>query len=302
MIQTGNEDLLDCLVIGAGPAGLTAATYLGRFNRSVCVAHNGDSRVRQVPKLRNCPGFPEGISGRELLERLRRQAGLYGARFVHAEIEKIDRRGEGGFAAGAGRQVLIARTVILASGVSDRKPCIPGIADAISAGTVRLCPVCDGHETAGRRVGVIGSSDHALREAVFLREFGADVVVLAEKPDASLHAAAAEKQLRLAKATGDIRPVREGMSVELADGTRSFFDIVYPALGTDVHSGLAAALGAQRDALGYVRVDSHQETSVRGLYACGDVVHALNQVAVAFGQAALAATAIHNRLRNDGQR
>jgi thioredoxin reductase (NADPH) len=287
---------LDCLIIGAGPAGLTAATYLGRFRRSACVVHTGDSRVMQVPKLRNFPGFPEGISGRDLLERMRRQAGLYGASFAQCGIATLEQAPAGGFVARNGSHVFHARTVILATGVADRKPEIPGVAEAIASGTMRLCPVCDGYETAGKSVGVLGSDEHAVREAVFLRRYTGEIALLAHQPQPHLKAAAAQAGLKVLETSGSMAPDESGFSVELADRSDARFDILYPALGCEVRSRLATALGADRDSDGYVRVDPHQETSVEGLFACGDVVHALNQVSVACGQAAIAATAIHNRL------
>jgi thioredoxin reductase (NADPH) len=295
------DEVVDCLIVGAGPAGLAAATYLGRFKRSVLVAHTGDSRAMLIPRTHNCPGFPEGISGRELLERLTRQARNYDARIVECGISRIERAGlpdgSQGFLAYDGGGRFQARTVMLATGVVDRKPDVPGMEQAIVDGIVRLCPICDGYEVEGRRIAVIGSDAHALREAQFLRRFTPDMTLLAQVPSAGLRSDAAASRIKLLETTGEMVREGNGYRFALAGGETAHFEIVYPALGVDVRSRLAEAIGARRDSDGYILVDAHQQTSQEGVYAIGDAVKALNQIAVGFGQAAIAATAIHNALR-----
>jgi thioredoxin reductase (NADPH) len=290
------EHVFDALIIGAGPSGLSAATYLGRFKRSVLVAHTGDSRAMLIPKSRNCPGFPDGISGSHLLELLTRQAIEFGACIVETGISRIEHAGTG-FLAHDGGGVYQARSIVLATGVVDRKPNVPGIDEAIEEAIIRLCPICDGYETQGKRVAVIGSQEHALREAVFLRGYTEDVTLLAQKPEPGLRGKAAAAGIALAETTGEMVREGSGYRFELAGGGSLHFGIVYPALGADVRSRLAVSIGADCDSDGYIRVDAHQRTSAPGVYAIGDAVHALNQMAVGFGQAAIAATAIHNSLR-----
>jgi thioredoxin reductase (NADPH) len=295
--QPFHDETVDCLIVGGGPAGLAAATYLGRFKRSVLLAHTGDSRAMLIPRTRNCPGFPEGISGRDLLERLTRQARIYGARIIECGISRIEPASHG-FTAYNGGAKFAARTLVIATGVVDRKPDVPGIVEAVAAGIVRLCPICDGYEAEGKRIGVIGSGEHALREAQFLRRFTPDVTLLAQRPSPDLRSKAAASTIPVLETTGAMTREGDGYRFALADGYSACFPIVYSALGVDVRSRLAASIGAERDGDGYIRVDSHQQTSTAGAYAIGDAVQALNQIAVAFGQAAIAATAIHNALRN----
>ncbi|HEY8049867.1 MAG TPA: NAD(P)/FAD-dependent oxidoreductase [Ramlibacter sp.] len=293
--------MLDCLVIGGGPAGLMAAVYLGRFKRSVVVVDEGQSRLALIPKTRNVLGFPDGIAGEELLERMRAHAAKFGARL---EIGRVERLGKAGdvFEAQAGSARLRARFVILATGARDVEPQVTGLAESLKAGHVRYCPVCDGFETQGRRVAVLGRELHGLRESAFVASFGNRVSWLSlgtqDRCDDS------ERQ-RLRDAGVEIiehEPSHihchpeAGIEVEFANGTREKFDVLYPALGMHHASGLATTLGAQANDVGQLEVSSHYETTIPGLYAVGDVASGLNQINVAAGQAAVAATAIHNRL------
>lgn len=291
-------DAFDCIVVGAGPAGLLAATYLGRYRRRVVVADAGDSRARRIPRINNCPGFPDGISGRDLLARLREQAALYGARFFDRAVESIERT-EAGFAADCGAVRLRAPRLLLATGVVDLIPDLPEIDKNIDRGTLRLCPVCDGFEAVDKKIAVFGISDHALREAVFLRTYSPNVTLLANDPDqvpAHIRAGAGKAGIGICDNAGDIQSGSGGYEALLRDGEKRPFDVIYPALGCNVRSELAVAVGVQRDEAGHILVGPHQRASVDGIFAAGDVVHSLNQIAVAFGQAATAATAIHNSL------
>jgi thioredoxin reductase (NADPH) len=293
---------VDCLVVGAGPAGLTAAIYLARFRRSIAVYDAGHSRATYIPTTRNYPGFPDGISGDELLARLRTQAERYGARITHAEVESLALDGPVFVATAGGNQVR-ARKVLLATGIVDKEPEIANLREAVAAGCIRLCPICDGHEVIDRPVAVYGPAASTVSHALFMRTFTADLALLVPRGDPPLDG---EGRRRLEQA--GIRylasPVceiemttRKRARVRLADGSNEEFATVYPVLGCRIRSELALALGARTTEEGDIVVDAHQRTSVPGLYAAGDVVAALNQLSVAVGHAAIAATDIHNILR-----
>ena len=196
-----------------------------------------------------------------------------------------------------------ARFVLLATGARDVLPQVEGIAPAVKAGQVRFCPVCDGFETQGQRVAVLGRAGHGLRESLFVSGFGNQVTWLAmetqqdvDTPElAQLRAAgvrlAPSAPRRIDCGVGDV-----GVRVELQDGQVLDFDTLYPALGLEHQCGLATALGARVVPNGQLEVDAHQQTTIDGLYAAGDVSVDLNQISVAAGHAAIASTAIHNRL------
>lgn len=294
--------MLDCLVIGGGAAGLMAAVYLGRYRRTVAVIDDGGSRVAMIPKTRNVLGFPDGIAGPQLLDNMRLHAARFGAAVETGRVERLERRGDGAFDAAAGTRALSARYVLLATGARDVEPAVAGLRPALKGGQVRYCPVCDGFETQGQRVAVLGPDTHGLREAAFLAHFGNQVTWLSmgtrhavpESELVRLHAAG----VRVADAPPrDIQCLPgKGVAVALEDGQVLAFDVMYPALGLIHACELATALGARALDDGQLVVDDHFETTVPGLYAAGDVAAGLNQINVAAGQAAIAATAIHNRL------
>jgi thioredoxin reductase (NADPH) len=297
------DEVLDCIVVGGGAAGLVAALYLGRYKRSALVVDAGGSRLQRIPRSRNVPGFPDGIVGQELWDRMKQQAALYGVPTEQAQVERIDRSPDGVFTVHAedGRRWR-ARFVILATGAADVEPELAGLPEGLQAGHVRYCPVCDGYETQGQRVAVLGRGVHGLREAMFVAGFGNQVTWLSMHTEDEVGtpelAALRERGIRVAdKSPRHMRCVPgQGVQVELQDGSVLDFDVIYPALGLNHASALAKRLGAQAAENGQLEVDSHMQTGVDGLYAAGDVAVDLNQISVAAGHAAIAATAIHNRL------
>lgn len=291
---------MDCLVVGAGPAGLTAGIYLARFHRTCLVVDAGNSRAALIPRSHNYPGFPPGISGRELLERLREQATGYGARLEQGFVDELCPHALGFQVGYAGRRC-IARRVILATGIEDTLPEMADAESAIAAGALRLCVICDGYEVDGDKVAVLGEAEGAINHGVFLRTFTDRITVIAQGERApSEEALALARHYGIPVITAPLKRVhyKPGRGIELAteDGRTRRFDILYPTLGARVRSDLARRLGAACDETGALIVDDHQRTSLPGLYAIGDVVTGLKQMSVAIGQAAQAATAVHNSL------
>lgn len=289
----------DCVIIGGGPAGLVAATYLARFRRNVMLVDAGASRARRIPETRNCPGFPDGIGGEALLERLRAQAKGAAAPLRHDRATCIVRE-EDGFTVVGERGRYRCRTVLAATGIVDRLPDWPGIESAIAAGVVRLCPVCDAHEAGDRRIAVFGRGKDCVSHAAFLRTWSRDVTAIHGPDDvpSDEHRALAAKLgievLALAGAEGHLDADGFCAAGEGRDGRR--FEVVYVALGSAPRTGLFDSLKPETDANGELRIDAHGRTSVEGVYAIGDAVSALNQLSVAFGHAAVAASAIHQAL------
>jgi len=289
----------EILIIGAGPAGLTAATYLARFRRRVLVADGGAPRACWIPVSHNMPGFPQGITGDAILRRMTEQAREYGAVVEPGRVEALKRSGEGFSARLNGRDVWV-RAVLLATGVVDHHPDLPGVERAIERALVRICPICDGYEAIDKAVAVIGDDDKGVREAAFLRTYSDRVTLIHVGPAEALTAEAELERMGVELVRAPIDNVElEGDRVTALSWSGSFrvFDLVYSALGTSASAELAEGLGARVGEDGRLFVDAHQATSVAGLYAAGDVVRGLNQIAVAGAEAAVAATAIHNALR-----
>ena len=295
----------DAVVIGAGPAGLTAAVYLARFRRRFVVIDGGRSRASLIPRTHNHPGFPKGIVGTTLLAKMRNHARRYGAPIMRGTVDALAVK-DGLFDVGLKHRALQARTVLMATGVVDNEPKLPGFERAIADGLIRICPICDGYEVSGQRVAVIGNSEHGAREALFLRTYTPDVTLIhvgtpETLPDAERRELAAAGLPVIETPIQGVR-MDQGRIVafDMDGGPQRRFDTLYSALGWTPHCLLAEAAGAKMDKQGRLVVDEHQNTTVPGLYAAGDLVRGLNQLTVAEAEAAIAATDIHNRLRRDG--
>lgn len=291
---------MDALIVGAGPAGLTAAIYLARFRRRIIVIDSGQSRAALIPITHNYPGFPGGISGADLLERLREQALRFGVDVQRGTVDALSRQHEG-FVADMDGQPITARTVILATGVADKRPDMTDIRAATLGGCLRWCPICDGYEVTDQNVAVLSTAENGPAHALFLRTFTPRLTLFIPPGNGAL----TPEQRRSIEQAG-IRVVEEriakigmaevrGVAIRLRGGDELVFDALYPMLGSDARDQLGTRLGA-RCSDGELLVDHHQQTSVPGLYAAGDVVKALNQMSVGTAHAAIAATAIHNVL------
>lgn len=291
---------IDCLIVGGGPAGLTAAIYASRFHLRTVVVDEGASRAGLIPKTRNHAGFPGGIAGAELLSRMREQAQEFGVTLRSARVETLSGK-RGRFQATLrDGEPIEAKAVILATGVSNRRPDMPTPLhdEALRRGLLRYCPVCDGFEVTDQAVCVVGDGDRAIRETRFLRSFTSRLTVVWQNEPFT---PAQRADLSAMSVTVLEGPPREFAADEahlslIAGQTRHSFDALYPALGSDIHSQLAAMLGADLTDDGCVRVDAHQRTSVKGLYAAGDVVIGLDQISHAMGEAGVAATTLRNDL------
>lgn len=306
------DQVYDTLIVGGGPGGLTAGIYLRRFTRSVALVDKGHSRLRLIPVSHNYPGFPEGVPGHVLLGNLTVQLERYGGSVMAGEI--VDLRIEDGLFVGdyvpeadgdapAPEPVPIrAHTVLLATGVADAGLPIENWREAIACGSLRLCPVCDGFDVMDKRIAVATADTNPIGHALFMRSFSSDVTLFERSAPSALD----EEDRRRLDAAGvrlagsplcavtldaAMKPV-----LHTEDGESWTADVFYPMLGEKARSGLAAKLGAQTGQCEELVVDAHYATTVPGLYAIGDVVIGLNQIAVATGGAARAAVRIHNQL------
>jgi len=301
-----NLTVFDTLIIGGGPGGLSAAIYLCRFTRNVALVDKGNSRLSWIPVSHNYPGFPDGVNGKLLLDQLRCQLGNYGGRVIPGEVSNL-RIEDGLFVADCAGEdgditVLRAHTALLATGVADAGMPVERWDEAVASGAVRLCPVCDGFDVIDKRIAVATSETNPVGHALFMRSFSADVLLFERADDSAVND---DERRQLAAAnvrhiaspllgvtlTADLKPV-----LHTRDGEDYACDVFYPMLGQRARSTLASNLGAETSDCDTLVVDEHCRTTVPGLFAIGDVTRGLNQIAVATGQAAIAATTIHNTL------
>jgi thioredoxin reductase (NADPH) len=298
----------DCIIIGAGPAGLTAAIYLARFHLKIRLFDCGTSRASWIPCTHNHAGYPDGIAGKELLRLMLAQAERYGATREQAEVTDL-KPIDGGFEVhvGVSDTVFRARSVLLATGVVNNRPEMDEAVhdEALARGLLRYCPICDGYEVTDKRVGVIGTGDHGMREALFLRGYTRDVTLIAHEGPHDLPPSCHEQldKAGVERLDGPCTPITidgDEIVVQTAGGERRF-DSIYPALGSRIRSGLAVKAGAVASEDGCLEVDDHQRTTVPGLFAAGDVVKGLDQISHAMGEAGVAATTIRNMLAEGGR-
>jgi thioredoxin reductase (NADPH) len=299
---------LDCIIVGAGPAGLTAALYMARYRRRVLVLHDSTARALRIPLTHNAPGFPEGISGPDLIDRMTRHAVGYGAEMIEARVTEA-RHHDGLFAlAGEDGREWQARTLILATGLHlNQIPLDHATHEAaIRAAVLRYCPICDAYEHIDKKIGVIGCDTQGGNEAMFLRRYSGDVTLIprayAELSDAEHEALRVAGVKVLASPACGYQVGDDSLTVQLEEGGEVVFDVVYPALGVRPRTELAEALGLTTDDCGCLDAQTPFETQIPGLYSAGDIVEGLDQINVAIAHGAIAATKAHNWLRErDGE-
>jgi thioredoxin reductase (NADPH) len=301
---------LDLLIIGGGPAGLTAGIYGARAGLRAVIYEPGfpGGLAGATASIDNYPGFPGGISGMDLGTKMFEQAKGFGAVLVAARIDRLwceDRR----IRAQAGSTTLIPRAAVVATGSTPRKIGVPGEA-ALTGKGVSYCATCDGPLYRDAVVAVVGGGDSALQEALFLARFAARVIVIHRRDELRAAAALQEEvrrnpkiELAFARKVTAIQGTTEVKAVEIenlaAHAAESMeVDGVFIYVGYDPNLG---ALGPEfkRSPGGFLLTDEKLETSVPGVFGAGDVREkALRQVATAVGDGAIAAMSAYSFLEH----
>ena len=304
-----DDEVPDSVIVGAGPAGLTAALYMARYLRRPVVIHDGSARAARIPDSFNVPGFPEGISGADLLAQMTQQAEQFGARLVEGQIDRAGREGAGFVLNAADGRRWRARTLILATGITLHQVDMPHELHeaAIRAGVLRYCPICDGFEYRNKRIVVVGCDEQGAAEALFMRHFSGDITLVprafSELDDATRDALERAGITVIERRIARYAPSSDAMVIHLEGlGEPLSFDLMVPGLGVTPRFELAAQLGVAINAKGCCDENALFDSGVPGLWVAGDVLEGLDQVSVAIGHGAIAATRAHNWLREqDGE-
>ncbi len=274
----------DVIIVGAGPAGVSASLYTKRANKKTLILYKDDSSLERASKIENYYGFENGISGKKLYEDGIKQAKNIGVDVKEEEVIKIEKNVDAFFVTTSNMQYK-AKYVILATGNKKNKPKIQGII-ALEGKGVSYCAICDGFFYRGKDVSVLGNGDYAISEANDLINLAKTITILTNGQKAP--------EFRAENVTIETRGVKaiEGENqveaIELEDGTRIKTDGIFIAQGVAGSTEFAKKLGALVDKDKIV-VDSNMKTSVPGLYACGDCVGGLLQVAKAVNEGMIAA-------------
>jgi thioredoxin reductase (NADPH) len=274
----------DVVIIGGGPAGLTAGIYAGRGQLDTVILEKGlpGGQIAQTEEVENYPGFDEAISGPELSQRMVRQAEKFGARIVMEEVEGVSGDADQGFLVRGYEADYYARAVILASGSNPRRLGVPG-EDTFYGRGVSTCATCDGFFYRGKKVVVVGGGDAAVEEGMFLTKFADEVIVIHRRDALRAHKAAAERasanpKMRwvwntvVEEVLGEDDVVAGVRTRNVVDGSTDVLptDGVFIYIGhepnTDYLEGVVDLRGN-----GYVEVRDEIYTSAEGIFAAGDV-------------------------------
>ena len=272
------------VIIGGGPAGLSAAIYASRANLETTVLYTDGGALGKTDKIENYFGFPEAVSGAELLARGQAQAKRLGAALVQAEATGIE-YAEKGFVVKSTAGVFPADAVILATGAPRAVPPVAGVTEFEGRG-VSYCAVCDAFFYRGKAAAVLGQGEYALEEARVLLPVAGSVTLLTNGSEAP-----AQLPDGLAVDTRPVAAIEGGdkvAQVAFAAGDPLAVDGVFIAYGTAGSSDFARKLGAQLDG-NKIQADGAMATAVPGLFAAGDCTGGLLQVAKAVSDGAQAA-------------
>ncbi|MGG1659614.1 NAD(P)/FAD-dependent oxidoreductase [Brevibacillus sp. NRS-1366] len=297
--------IYDTVVIGGGIAGMQTAIQLARSLRCVAVVDMPGGRSSVARTYRNILGYPKGVSGDSLRRLGREQAIQYGAIIIEDEVVSLHTDISRAFAVKtkSGAAPLVARTLVMATGICDPFPEIPGILECIG-NSIFLCPDCDGYESVGEKTAVIGAGPQAIAMANELSHFTKQLAVINHA--GALTEADAINQMkeqgfaffnqsvqRLFHESGKLQGV-ELSSGEQVNMTRAF--LAFP--GAEVQTGLLEGFDVYLNEKGHVRTNPRtKETDHPNIWAVGDINEHSQQVAIAMGDGAQAAIWIQKRLR-----
>jgi thioredoxin reductase len=289
----------DCIVVGAGPAGLNAALVLGRARRRVLVLDNAQPRNYATHEMHGVLGH-DGLDPADLRSRGRAELGRYGVEVVTAEVQVAEVH-DGAVRLTSARGADLTRTVLLATGMLDEVPDIPGFAD-LWGSSAHTCPYCDGFEHRDERLAVLAAGARGEHLAVLLRQWSDDVVLLSDGP----HGLAADQLARVhalgiptietpvvALDSDDNGRLRR---VQLDNGETLDRDALFFYVGWRLRNDVARTLGCELRDDGSIVVDSNQATTIDRVYAAGNCSEPRALVPAATGSGATAAVAINTRL------
>ena len=291
----------DCIVIGAGPAGLSASLFLARYLRRTLTFHRNSPRNEYAHGVHGFLGH-DGIRPLELLARGRDEVTSYGGLIIEACVDTVEKVSSEQFRVRTGEKSFEARRLLLATGLRDLTPDCPGFREFYGS-TVHHCPDCDGYEVKDKRVAVLAHDDNAAGFTANLLTWTRHITLLTDGRDISNDDRAKLSALDIALRTEAIvalegdTSTRQLQRVLFSEGQPLECDALFFNLGTELATNFHETLGCRLDPeCGLVWVDDTQQTSVDGVYAAGDVTPQSQLAVVAAAEGAMAAIHIHRSL------
>lgn len=304
--KPGETVEVDCLILGAGPAGLTAGIYAGRAGLKALILEKGviGGQVSVTPVVENYPGFVS-VAGLTLMEIMAAQARQY-CEIIEEEPTQVT-AGPDGVTAQTSTIAIKAKALVIATGATWRKLNVPGEEEFFGRG-VNHCATCDGYLYRGKKALVIGGGNTALTDALYLKSLGVDVAIVHRRDElrAERYLQDSVKResipLLLNRVPQAILGREKASAVRLKDtATGKTEDVatdgVFVAIGETPNSEVAARLGCALDPAGHVIVDAGMRTNVPRVYACGDVTGGVRQIVTAVGQGGAAALSLFEDLQ-----
>lgn len=300
------EKIWDVIIVGGGCAGLSAAIYLSRAMRTVLVIDAGQSLALWEPDAQNYFGFPDGISGKDLIERGKAQAAKYGAEIICDEIGGV-RRADSNFLLEGKSGQYRSRRILLATGVLHIPPDIPHVNECLGH-SMFFCKDCDGFRNQGKQIIIVGSNNEAVEYALGMLCYASCVLIATNGKSQVWDKQHAEwiSEYEIPVYTERIQQVKQEngflKSITLADERCLEVEALFTTRGDIVHNKLGKMLDAKLDADGQILVDHCMKTSVAGLSAAGCITPANCQMIIAAGDGAAAAQAINRDLFEESLR
>lgn len=300
--------MYDVIIVGAGPAGLTAGIYASRGGLKTAIVELAmpGGQAASTENIENYPGFPNGINGYELMNLFHKQAITFGVEFIFEEVQKLDLK-EQIKKIHTNSQILEARAIIITAGSKPRLLGVPG-EDTFRGGGVSYCATCDGAFFKGKTVVVVGGGDAALEEGTYLTKFAEQVIIVHRRTGFRASQIAINRAQENPKIRFELNAVvEEILGLNHVEGVRIQdvltgvqrdirADGVFIYVGTDPNAQFINE-EIETDDRGYILTDPRLQTNIQGVYAAGDIRNTpLRQVATAVGDGALAAVEVEKYL------
>ncbi|QGG48250.1 NAD(P)/FAD-dependent oxidoreductase [Heliorestis convoluta] len=297
----------DTIIIGAGPAGLSTSIQLARYNYSVLVFDGGDGRAAWVPKFHNYLGFPQGVSGKDILRLGREQAQKYGAEIVKSQVVKVEKKSNDEFVVTTRSAEYQSKRLVFATGMQDIQPEIANRYD-FAGRSLFYCLDCNSYEFTGQKSVVLGHNEKTIANALALLDFTHQIYIatnglelegidkyksLLEEYNIDVITEPIERFVGQKGVKGKLE------AIEFKNGENRATEMALSTYGHHVNNELAQSLNIAMNESGHIEVGKFMETNIENIYAVGDIVNRTQMLVLAVSEGIKAGLAIHRSLQTE---